>query len=112
MAKKKTKKKKKKKQQQTGGAVKDIDKKAFIAQKKAQARSKAKEKKGFSSIGNYFRGARTELKKVVWPTRPEVIAASIIVLITALITATYVGLLDSLFAWILKTITARFTQGI
>lgn len=101
MAKKKAKRKKKRK------SGKDIDRKALIAQKKARAR----ERKGFSSIRNYFRGARTELKKVVWPTRQEVIAASVIVLVVALVTALYIAALDSVFSRLLNIVSAKFTKG-
>ena len=39
----------------------------------------AKEEKKKSGFKEYFRGVRTELKKVVWPTRKEVVSYTAVV---------------------------------
>ena len=38
----------------------------------------------FARIGQYFRDVRAEMTRVVWPTRPEVLNSSVVV-VTALI---------------------------
>jgi preprotein translocase subunit SecE len=50
-----------------------------------------------TSPGQYLREVRAELKKVAWPTRPEVRKYSIVVLITVVFFTALVTLLDFLF---------------
>jgi preprotein translocase subunit SecE len=45
----------------------------------------------------FLREVRSELRKVAWPSRPEVINYSIIVLITVVVLTTYIALLDLAF---------------
>jgi preprotein translocase subunit SecE len=45
----------------------------------------------------FLREVRGELRKVAWPTRPEVINYSIIVLITVVVLTTYIATLDFAF---------------
>ena len=45
----------------------------------------------------FLREVRGELRKVAWPTRPEVINYSIIVLITVVVLTTYIATLDFVF---------------
>ena len=40
----------------------------------------AKEEKKKAGFGEYLRGVRTELKKVVWPTRKEVVSYTAVVI--------------------------------
>lgn len=42
----------------------------------------------------YLRNVRLELKKVIWPKRPEVVSSTVIVLATLIMLAAYVMLLD------------------
>ena len=44
----------------------------------------------------YFKDSHSELKKVVWPTRDEVVASTKIVLISTAIFALVLGLVDFL----------------
>jgi preprotein translocase subunit SecE len=50
-----------------------------------------------TSPAQYLREVRAELKKVAWPTRPEVRKYSIVVLVTVVIVTAFVTLLDFLF---------------
>jgi preprotein translocase subunit SecE len=45
----------------------------------------------------FLREVRGELRKVAWPTRPEVINYSIIVLITVVVLTTFIATLDFVF---------------
>ena len=45
----------------------------------------------------FLREVRAELRKVAWPTRPEVVNYSIIVLITVVVLTTYIATLDYAF---------------
>ncbi|NLC92472.1 MAG: preprotein translocase subunit SecE [Treponema sp.] len=47
-----------------------------------------------SKVFQFFRESRAELKKVVWPTRDDVISSIKVVLISTVIIAILLGLLD------------------
>ena len=42
----------------------------------------------------FFREVRVELKKVTWPSRKETIASTSVVLITVILVAFYLGVVD------------------
>ncbi len=48
----------------------------------------------FARLGNYFRDVRSEMKRVVWPTRPEVINSSVVVIVTLIFFAAFIALTD------------------
>jgi preprotein translocase subunit SecE len=49
----------------------------------------------------FLKEAYVELKKVTWPGRKEIIAATIVVIILVLIVASYVGVIDFFLSKIL-----------
>ncbi len=49
-----------------------------------------------SKIKNFFKESRQELSKVVWPTRDEVITSTRVVLVSVIIFAAILGLVDYL----------------
>ncbi|MCL2020359.1 MAG: preprotein translocase subunit SecE [Oscillospiraceae bacterium] len=52
----------------------------------------------------YFKDAKAEFKKVTWPTPGQVVNNTGVVLTTIVITGAAIYGLDSLFAWILRTV--------
>ena len=48
-------------------------------------------------IKKFFRDYRSEMKKIVWPTRPQVIQNTGVVLIAIIFVAAIVGILDLAF---------------
>jgi preprotein translocase subunit SecE len=50
-----------------------------------------------TTAAQYLREVRGEMRKVAWPTWPEVRKYSIVVLVTVIIFTAYVGGLDALF---------------
>lgn len=56
------------------------------------------------AIGIFFGEVKTELSKVVWPTRDEVIKLTLIVFIVSGMLGAYVGGLDFLFTSLLTQI--------
>jgi len=48
-------------------------------------------------IKNFFRDYKSELKRIVWPTRPQVIQNTGVVLVAIIFVAAIVGLLDLAF---------------
>lgn len=95
--------------------AKDPNKKALKEQRKAakkekkgkramaaQAQKNKKEKRG--GLREYFRGVKTETKKVVWPTRKELISYTGVVLFTCVIFGLAIWGIDSAFLALLRTI--------
>lgn len=53
---------------------------------------------------NYFRATRGELKHVSWPTQKQTTIYTLLVITVSIITAIYLGLLDSALAKLLGII--------
>ncbi len=51
-----------------------------------------------SKIGQFFRESKAELKKVVWPTRNDVLSSVKVVIISTVVMAVLLGLLDTGFS--------------
>ena len=47
-----------------------------------------------SKVGQFFRESKAELKKVVWPSREDVLASLKVVIISTIVVAVILGLLD------------------
>ena len=60
--------------------------------------SKSGDKSGksnfFKLAGLFLRQAKVELKKVKWPTRKELIASTVVVIVLTLLVSFYLGLVD------------------
>jgi preprotein translocase SecE subunit len=52
----------------------------------------------------YLKDVRAELKHVAWPSRTATILYTVVVILVSLGVAVYLGLLDYLFAAVLKNI--------
>ncbi len=59
-----------------------------------------------SAFATLVKQARIEIRKVVWPTRPETLQTTFIVLAVVLIAALILWGLDSLLGWIASLIIA------
>ena len=55
----------------------------------------AKEKKKKSGFGEYYRGIKTEMKKVVWPTKKEMVSYTGVVILTCAVFALGFWLIDT-----------------
>ena len=51
-----------------------------------------------TSPGQFVGEVRSELRKVAWPTRPEVINYSLVVLFTVIVLTLFIGVLDWIFS--------------
>jgi preprotein translocase subunit SecE len=58
---------------------------------------------GFN-VTNFFRGIKEELDKVVWPSRQQLVSESAAVLSMVVLSATFIYLLDGLFAWVARQV--------
>ena len=68
------------------------------------ARAKAAEKNFGARVSKFFRDTKSELKKVVWPSKEDVKTNTIVVLVTVAIAAVVMILLDAIFGGILGLI--------
>ncbi|NLJ34231.1 MAG: preprotein translocase subunit SecE [Firmicutes bacterium] len=58
-------------------------------------------------IGKFFREVRTELKKVLWPSRSEVIFNTGVVLVTVALVSISIWVIDSVVTQLLRLIIVR-----
>ena len=56
----------------------------------------------FSRTAKFFRDTKSELKKIVWPSKQDIKTNTIVVLVVVGISAVVLILLDALFGGILK----------
>lgn len=82
---------------------------ADIQPKKAEKSKSAKPSKPniFARLAQYFRDVRSEMKRVVWPQRPEVINSSIVVLVTLIFFVALTFTVDSLVVQALRFVVDR-----
>jgi preprotein translocase subunit SecE len=50
----------------------------------------------FKKISKFLREVRVELRKVSWPSRREISGSTGVVIVTVIIVAIYLGILDSI----------------
>ncbi|MDR1572356.1 MAG: preprotein translocase subunit SecE [Clostridiales Family XIII bacterium] len=79
---------------------KDEKKKSALATAAARARASNQKNRG-GGIREYFKGVRVEMKKVVWPTRKELVSYTWTVLITCFAFGIAFFLADSVFKQLL-----------
>ncbi|WBW49777.1 preprotein translocase subunit SecE [Peptoniphilus equinus] len=56
------------------------------------------------SLGRYFRGVKSEFKKVIWPTKKEIINYSLIVIVAIIAFALLLTVFDKIVIFILNLI--------
>jgi preprotein translocase subunit SecE len=55
----------------------------------------------------YIKGSRTELRKVVWPTRRNTVQTTLVVIIIVLIIAVFLWGLDTMFGFLVQKFVGR-----
>ena len=65
----------------------------------AKSNSVVQQRGGF---GKFFRGVKAELKKVVWPTRKELINYTIVVFLVTIFIALLIYVFDAIFAQLIN----------
>lgn len=68
------------------------------------ARAKNAVKNFAASVAKFFRDTRSELKKVVWPSKEDTKKNTLVVLVVVLISAAVLFILDAIFGGILGLI--------
>ncbi|MDD5635917.1 MAG: preprotein translocase subunit SecE [Atribacterota bacterium] len=58
----------------------------------------------FHKIINFIKEARAELKKVTWPNRKQLVSSTIVVMITVVLVAIFLGIVDLIFSRVVTII--------
>lgn len=66
-----------------------------------------KNPKNMQKIINFFQEAKVELLRVNWPTKKQTINYTALVIIVSIVVAIFLGGLDYIFAYILKTLIIK-----
>ncbi|SHH84967.1 preprotein translocase subunit SecE [Sporobacter termitidis DSM 10068] len=67
-------------------------------------KDKKEKKKRKNPIGKWFREMKSELKKVVWPTRKQIINNTVIVLVIVVISSVVLWCVDQAGSYIVNTL--------
>ena len=67
----------------------------------------AKKPNFFARTGQYFKDVRTELRRVVWPTRKEVVSSSMIVIVTLLFFIAFTLVIDAIASYLFIDLLAQ-----
>jgi preprotein translocase subunit SecE len=62
----------------------------------AQAKSSGKQPNVFQRLAKYFKDVRSELRRVVWPTRSDVVNSSLVVLVMLALMTIFVSIVDGI----------------
>ena len=58
----------------------------------------------FKKLIRFLREVRLEMKKVSWPTRKEITGSTGVVIVTVIIVAVYLGILDNILQYVMMWI--------
>jgi len=58
----------------------------------------------FGKFVKFLKEVRTELTKVTWPTRQELIGSTIVTIVVTLIVSVFIGIVDRILTFATKTI--------
>jgi len=56
---------------------------------------------------SYIQGSRTELRRVVWPTRRETVQTALMVIVVVLVLAIFIWAMDIVLGWGVQIIAGR-----
>lgn len=62
----------------------------------------SKETTKASQLTGFFQETQEELKKVVWPSRQQLIGESAAVILMVILVATVIAVVDNLFSWLAR----------
>jgi preprotein translocase subunit SecE len=56
----------------------------------------------WNKLGKFVREVRSEMRKVSWPNRKELITYTVVVIITVIIVALFTSVVDVIITWVLN----------
>lgn len=78
----------------------------MAARKKAAEKKKAERKGAWTTIKQFYKDVVIEMKKVIWPSRTEVINYTVVVLVTVAIATAFILVLDLVLSRLLNLVIA------
>lgn len=66
------------------------------------------QKENTNRVTRYFREVRSEMNKVIWPSREQTIKLTVIVIAVMIAMALYLGLLDAIFGAMVQWLLSQF----
>jgi preprotein translocase subunit SecE len=64
-------------------------------------------RRGFQSTFSFFGDSWSELRKVKWPSRKELVSYTLVVLGTVIFVAVYFYVIDLIITWLLRLVFER-----
>jgi len=62
----------------------------------------------YKKLRNFLRDVRSELKKVTWPAKNEVVSTTIVVIAATIFFGFYLFFMDVIFSWVISQIKSLF----
>ncbi len=62
----------------------------------------------YKRLGNFLRDVRSELKKVTWPAKNEVVSTTIVVIAATIFFGFYLFFMDIIFSWVISQVKSLF----
>ncbi len=62
-----------------------------------------------SDLKDFAEGVQVEMRRVTWPDREQLRNATAVVLVFVIILALIIGLMDTVFAWLVRMIVGAFS---
>ena len=70
----------------------------------SERKDKAKKPNLFKRIARFFKETKSEIKKVVWPSRKQLLNNFLIVLVCCLVTGAFIWIVDGLLGLVISLI--------
>ena len=64
-------------------------------------------KKKVNKLAKFFQETKSELKKVTWPSKDQLIHNTLIILAFIIITCIILSVCDAAFSWLIKLLTGK-----
>ena len=72
----------------------------------AQSKKSAEKPSIFKRFGTYLKDVRTELRRVIWPSRKDVVNSSVIVIVTLMFFVAFTFIIDNISSYLFLDLLA------
>ena len=62
----------------------------------------------YKRFGNFLKDVRSELKKVTWPSKNEVVNTTVVVIAATIFFGFYLFFMDVIFSWVISQVKSLF----
>lgn len=68
----------------------------------------AQKERWYKRLLTFLKEVRAEVKKVTWPSKPEVYSTTIVVIVATIFFGFYLYFMDLIFSWVVNQIRSLF----